>query len=196
MEEKVLKYIEKRSQWKEALTELRSMILVNDQLKEEIKWGAPVYTLDGKNVVGLVGVKSYVGLWFYMGVFLSDPDHLLERSSDKTKGLRKMMFHSIEEFREHKAQIGKYILEAIENQKAGKEIRPNRSKKLVISPELQAALSDDPDLNTAFDLLTPGKKREYAEHVESAKQTATKLRRIEKMAPLILTGKGLHDKYK
>lgn len=195
MEDKVLEYINKRSQWKDGLTELRSMIL-ETELEEEIKWGAPVYTLSGKNVVGLVGMKSYMGLWFYMGVFLSDPDHLLDRSSDKTKGLRKLMFHSIEEFREKKAQVRKYLLEAIENQKAGKEIRPNRSKKLVIPPELQAALSNNAALNAAFDQLTPGRKREYADHVASAKQSATKLRRIEKMTPLILAGKGLHDQYK
>lgn len=195
MGDKVSEYINKRSQWKDVLTELRSMIL-ETELEEEIKWGAPVYTLSSKNVVGLIGVKSYVGLWFYMGVFLNDPHHLLEQSSDKTKGLRKMMFTSFEDYQHKKSHIRAYLAEAIENQKAGKEIRPQRSKKLVIPPELQAALTDDPALKKAFDRLTPGRKREYAEHVESAKQTATKLRRIEKMAPLILTGKGLHDKYK
>lgn len=78
----------------------------------------------------------------------------------------------------------------------GKEIRPVRSKKLVIPTELQSVLDEDSDLNAAFDRLTPGKKREYAEYIDSAKQEPTKVRRIQKIIPLILDGKGLNDKYK
>lgn len=195
MEQKILEYIEKRSQWKDGLIEMRDIIR-ETEMEEEIKWGAPVYTLEGKNVVGLVGMKSYMGLWFYQGVFLSDPHGLLEQSSKDTRGLRKMVFTSIEDFQGKKVHIRSYLEEAIENQKAGKEIRPVRSKKLVIPTELQSVLDEDSDLNAAFDRLTPGKKREYAEYIDSAKQEPTKVRRIQKIIPLILDGKGLNDKYK
>src|SRR5690606_10532902 len=93
--------IEQNPQWEDGLRELRE-ILLDTGLNEEVKWGSPMYTLEGKNVVGLLGFKSYMGLWFHMGVFLEDSQKLLERSSDTTKSLRKMVFHSHEEFSKNK----------------------------------------------------------------------------------------------
>jgi uncharacterized protein YdeI (YjbR/CyaY-like superfamily) len=51
-------------------------------------------------------------------------------------------------------------------------------------------------LNKAFAALNPGKQSEYAEHIGSAKQEKTRVSRLEKAKPLILSGVGLHDKYK
>ena len=45
-------------------------------------------------------------------------------------------------------------------------------------------------------MLTPGKQREYAEYIQTAKQDATKQTRLEKITPMILKGVGLNDKYK
>jgi len=64
-----------QQQWRDELYELRKLI-VSTGLKEELKWGGPVYTHNGKNIVGLAGFKSYFGIWFYQGVFLKDPHHL------------------------------------------------------------------------------------------------------------------------
>ena len=48
--------------------------MTNDlNLEENVKWGTPVYSLNGKNVVGITAFKSYVGLWFFQGIFLKDP---------------------------------------------------------------------------------------------------------------------------
>lgn len=195
MEDKVVSYIEKRPQWKELLYSLRSLIQKTG-LEETIKWGAPVYTLEGKNVVGLIGVKSYAGLWFYGGVFLSDLHELLSQSSETTKGMRKMMFESVEDYESKRHLIPGYLQEAIQNQKEGKEIRPERNKTVNIPDELQTVFGWDILFKEAFEKLTPGRRREYAEHIESAKQETTRFRRIEKIRPMVLEGKGLHDKYK
>ncbi len=191
----VEEYIEKKPQWREALEEMRT-ILLDTELEEDVKWGAPMYTLDGKNIVGIMGFKSYTGLWFHMGALLKDPYNLLEQSEDTTQSLRKMMFHSMEEFNRHKKHIREYVLEAIDNQRAGKEIKFERIKELIIPSELQEALDSDPELKAAFERFTHGKKREFADHVSSAKQAATKQRRIEKVSGMILAGQGLHDKYR
>jgi uncharacterized protein YdeI (YjbR/CyaY-like superfamily) len=45
-------------------------------------------------------------------------------------------------------------------------------------------------------MLSPGKQRDYCEHIELAKQEKTKLARIEKIKPMLLKGIGLYDKYK
>ncbi|MEZ4982123.1 MAG: DUF1801 domain-containing protein [Saprospiraceae bacterium] len=46
--------------WKPILRQLRQVIL-STELEESVKWGMPVYTLNGKNVVGLGAHKSYAG---------------------------------------------------------------------------------------------------------------------------------------
>jgi len=129
-------------------------------------------------------------------VFLKDEKKLLVNAQEgKTKALRQMRFTSIDDI--DKNVVLAYIKEAIENQKLGKEIKPNRSKKETIIPnELKKELTKDAALNSSFNNLTPYKQREYCEHIDSAKREATKISRLEKIKPMILQGVGLHDKYK
>ncbi len=87
-------------------------------------------------------------------------------------------------------------MEAIENQKSGKEIKIERKKDFVLPEQLIAHLNQTPKLKLAFEALSPGKRKEYAQYVEEAKQEKTKLSRLEKITPLIEKGVGLHDKYK
>lgn len=188
-------YIGRNSHFGEALALLRS-IITKTELEETIKWSAPVYELNGKNVVGLGAFKQHFGVWFFNGVFLKDEQNLLINAQEnKTKALRQMRFDSIDDINE--AAVLAYVKEAIENQKLGKEIKPDRKTKAVVIPdELEAVFKSNTDLQIAFKALTPGKQREYCEHVSSAKREATKQSRIEKITPMILNGLGLYDKYK
>ncbi|GGI57228.1 YdeI/OmpD-associated family protein [Winogradskyella haliclonae] len=191
----VEEYIETNNHWQDALELLRGIVL-KTELNEAIKWSAPVYDLNGKNVLGLGAFKHHFCIWFFNGVFLKDEHKLLVNAQEgKTKGLRQMRFDKIEDV--NKDQVLAYVKEAIENQHAGKEIKVERKGKTVVIPEeLKAALNNDQDLQLAFEALTPGKQREYCEHIASAKREATKLSRLEKITPMILNGVGLHDKYK
>ena len=69
-------YIDKAEQWQPELTRLRE-ILNSTGLEETVKWGAPCYTHDGKNVVGIAGFKNYFGLWFHQGALLADAEGVL-----------------------------------------------------------------------------------------------------------------------
>lgn len=191
----VEEYIEINTHFEDELKILREIINTTE-LEETLKWSAPTYTLNGKNVVGLGAFKNHFGIWFFQGVFLKDEANLLINAQEnKTKALRQMRFESKTDI--NKSAVLKYIKEAIENQKLGKEIKPQRNTKAVIIPaELKKVFSANNDLNTAFKALTPGKQREYCEHISEAKRETTKLSRIEKITPMILNGKGLHDKYK
>jgi Domain of unknown function (DU1801). len=51
--EKVTKYIAKHSRWSKQLAQLRKVFQAT-KLKEEVKWGSPTYTLNGKLVAGMV----------------------------------------------------------------------------------------------------------------------------------------------
>lgn len=186
-------YIAKHSEWKDILEKLRS-ILTSTELDESIKWGAPIYSFKGKNVIGMAAFKHHVSLWFHHGVFLKDTESkLISADKEKTRGLRQWRFSSMEEIDEK--LIKKYTLESIENEKAGKRIKP-QIQKVKIPEELSNAMKFDKNLKSAYEKLTPGKQREYCSHIIEAKQEATRLRRLEKCIPLILAGKGLHDKYK
>jgi len=191
----VEEYIETNEKWSEELNLLRN-IINKTELNEAIKWSAPVYDLNGKNVVGLGAFKNHFGIWFFNGVFLKDEHNLLLNAQEgKTKALRQMRFESKNDI--NKDAVLAYVKEAIANQKAGKEIKADRSKKeTVIPPELQAELKKDNELNLCFNALTPGKQREYCDHIASAKREATKNNRLEKIKPMIIQGAGLHDKYK
>jgi len=191
----VEEYIETHEKFSDALTILRN-IINSTGLNEAIKWSAPVYDLNGKNVVGLGAFKNHFGVWFFNGVFLKDEHNLLVNAQEgKTKALRQMRFESINDI--NKDAVLAYVKEAIENQKAGKEIKPDRSKKETVIPqELKAVLERNTTLYKSFNVLSPSKQREYCEHIATAKREATKLSRLEKITPMILQGVGLHDKYK
>lgn len=189
-------YINKHEQWTEALTVLRELVH-STPLEETVKWGAPVYTLDGKNVVGLGAFKYYVGLWFYQGALLQDAQKkLINAQENKTKALRQWRLNSLQEIQEEATTIKAYLQEAIENQRQGKKIKPDRNKALLIPNELAAHLSGDAELKAHFEALSRGKQREYAEYIAEAKRDETKQKRLEKMTPMILAGIGLHDKYR
>lgn len=195
MESKVTAYIEKKSNWKESLEVLRE-IMLSLPVEETIKWGAPTYTFKGKNIVGMAAFKNYSGLWFFQGALLKDTHKVLMNAQEgKTKAMLQWRFSSIEEI--NPELIKEYVLEAIENQKQGKEIKPQRNKKPLIIPELlQKELDSNSALKGSFESFTLSKKREYADYISEAKREATKQSRLEKIIPMILEGKGLHDKYK
>ena len=119
--EKVEEYLEKKKKWSKELSLLRG-VLQKTELVEDYKWGVPTYTINGKNVVGMAAFKSYVGLWFFQGVFLKDEKNvLINAQENKTKGLRQWRFNSVDEM--DTDLILNYLKEAIENQNDGKTWR-------------------------------------------------------------------------
>lgn len=191
-------YIKKHEQWSALFNKAREILLAAN-LEETIKWGTPTYTLDGKNLIGMAGFKNHCALWFHNGVFLKDPNKLLVNAQEgTTRGLRQWRFGPEDKL--PVTALRSFIKEAIANQRAGKQIKPKKpatkATKLSLPAELQAALAKSARLSKAFSSLTPGKQKEYAQHIGSAKQEKTRLSRLEKAKPLILAGAGLHDKYK
>ncbi|MEZ6062900.1 MAG: YdeI/OmpD-associated family protein [Planctomycetaceae bacterium] len=187
-------YIAGETQWQKELMQLRK-ILNGTELEETLKWGAPCYTWRGKNLVGIGSFKSYCGLWFFQGALLSDPDGVLITSDDNpAKAMRQWRFQSAKDIRSR--SIRAYVREAVALQEKGQEIKPNRNKSIEIPRELKAALSADRRAAAAFENLTKGRQREYADYIAGAKRQETKTQRLAKIVPLILAGTGLNDKYR
>jgi uncharacterized protein YdeI (YjbR/CyaY-like superfamily) len=191
--EETTKTWDKVNNWSEELELLRS-IINKTELAETIKWGGPVFTVNGKNVLGIGGFKNYFTIWFFNGALLKDDQKMLVNAQEGvTKALRQWRFNSKAEVNEK--LILRYISEAIENEKLGKSIKPSK-KEPIVSPLFLNALADDQDLQKAFDQFTPYKQYEFLEYIESAKREETKLARIEKTIPMIKDGVGLNDKYR
>jgi len=170
-------------------------LLNNTELVETIKWGAPAYTINGKNVVGLGSFKSYTGLWFFQGALLKDRKNVLVSATDgQTRALRQWRFQSAEEI--DPDLVLKYVQEAIENQKQNKAVKADRDKPIVIPDELNQAFRDNPNLKASFQAFTRGKKREFADYISEAKQEKTRQARLQKIIPLIQQNIGLNDKYR
>jgi len=186
-------YILNVAEGREILIVLRELIL-STALIETVKWGIPVYTINDKNVVGMAAFKSYVGLWFYNGSFLKDEAGVLINASEGvTKALRQWRFTSVDEIND--TLVVNYLNEAIENQKQGKELKPDRSKPVIIPDELKEVFNEDKELETLFNQFTTGRQREFADFISTAKQAETRKSRIQRIIPLILEKKGLNDKY-
>ena len=188
-------YFEKEHPYQEGIKLLREIVL-STELEETVKWGAPVYTIGNKNVLGIMAFKGHYGLWFFNGVFLSDPENVLENAQEgKTKAMRHWKFTSLDGL--DKTLIREYIQEAIENQKRGLTVKPERKSSDVIMPDLlKNALSGKQGLMAKFEGLSPYKQREYCEYIDTAKQEKTKLSRLEKILPMIAEGIGMNDKYR
>ncbi len=194
-EEKLSRFFSKETPWKSQIAQLRAL-LISSELTEDWKWNYPTYTLEGKNVIAISSFKDHYGLWFFQGVFLKDTHSLLRNAQEgKTKAMRSLSLTADDPF--NLGIIEHYVNEAIQNSKDGKEIKASRAVKKVVLPiMLKNALYNDSDLKNHFDALSIGKRGEYATYIDSAKQEATKQRRLEKSIDLILQGKGLNDKYK
>ena len=170
-------------------------IICSTELVETIKWGSPVYTINEKNVVGIASFKTYVGLWFFQGALLKDEEKvLINAQTHVTKALRQWRFSTVDEIDDK--LILKYLHEAIQNQKQGKELKPDRNKPVIIPDELIEIFRADKELEDCFNRFTKGRQREFAEFVSSAKQAETRNARIQKIIPLILDNIGLNDKYR
>lgn len=179
--------------WEEELLFLKS-IIDKTELVETIKWGGPIYVYNKRNVIGIGGFKNYFAIWFLNGVFLKDEKkRLINAQEDKTKSMRQWRFTSKEEVNEK--EVLEYILEAIENEKQGKIIKPSK-KEAIVSELFQKELDQNSALAEAFLKFSPYKQYEFLEYIESAKQEKTKLSRIEKVIPMILDNIGLNDKYR
>lgn len=184
---------DKVNNWEEELLFLKS-IIDKTELTETIKWGGPIYVYNKKNVIGIGGFKNYFAIWFLNGVFLKDEKkRLINAQEDKTKSMRQWRFTSKEEVNEK--EVLEYILEAIENEKQGKVIKPAK-KEAIFSELLEKEMKQNPALSEAFHKFSPYKQYEFLEYIETAKQEKTKLSRIEKVIPMILGNVGLNDKYR
>ena len=185
-------FISKAKKWKEELQLLRSIIL-NSELKEELKWGKPCYCFNNKNVLIIAPFKDYCGLLFFNGALLKDNKKLLVKAGKHSQAGRLIQFKDKNEIEKLSKVISSYIKEAIEIEKAGTKFKPEATAEKIEIEELQEYKKTNPAFKKAFEALTPGRQRGYLIYFSGAKQSATRIDRINKYSDKIISGKGLND---
>lgn len=191
--EKVDRYIDKITSWKDETILLRAICL-ECGLDEDFKWMHPCYTFQGKNIVLIHGFKKYCALLFHKGALLKDIENILVQQTENVQSARQIRFTDKGQINDLKTVIKAYIFEAIEVEKTGLEVKMKKTSEYEISRELEQEFENDSDFKTAFYNLTPGRQRGYLLHFSDAKQSKTRVSRIEKARPKIFDGKGHNER--
>ncbi|MGX9985621.1 YdeI/OmpD-associated family protein [Soonwooa purpurea] len=189
---KVDAYLTKKSAWHNEITALRELILEFD-VEEDFKWYQPCYKVNAKNVIIVGPFKDFCVLSFFKGVLLKDPKQLLVQMGENSQSSRVIKITGLEQIETLKSDLKNLIAEAIQNEKEGKKVTLKKTEDYDVPEELTAMFAEYPDLKTAFEKLTPGRQRGYLLHFSAAKQTATRLARIERYIPKIMEGKGYQE---
>ncbi|CAM4061486.1 YdeI/OmpD-associated family protein [Saccharibacillus endophyticus] len=190
---KVDAFMERSEQWKAEFVKLRSLALASGAV-EELKWGQPCYTIEGRNVFLIHGFKEYCAILFMKGALMQDDEGLLVQQTQKVQAARQLRFASADEIEAKCEQIAAYLSDAIEVEKAGLKVEMKPVEQYSAPQELEERFESDPILKEAFEALTPGRQRAYLMHFIEPKQSKTREARIDKHAPRILEGKGLTDR--
>ncbi|MFN5705486.1 MAG: YdeI/OmpD-associated family protein [bacterium] len=178
--------------FREELQLLRS-ILLDSELTEDCKWGVPCYTVNNKNVILLSAFKEFCSISFLKGALFKDPDQLLIKPGENSQSARYLKFQSTNQITKIRKQIKALIKESIEIEKSGKKLEPKEKAELVFPEELLNIFKTNKEFKNAFFALTPGRQRGYNMFFTAAKQSATKVNRINKCMPDIFKGKGLNE---
>jgi|SRR5579863_4543427 uncharacterized protein YdeI (YjbR/CyaY-like superfamily) len=178
--------------WQKETDKLRSIALDCD-LTEALKWGKPCFTFMKKNVAIVIPLKESCAFSFFKGALLKDPKRILERIGEHTQAARWIKFTSPREITSLRSTLSDYLYEAIALEESGKKVELKKPSEFSIPGELQSRLNNDSILRTAFEALTPGRRKSYIFHISSAKLAQTRATRAEKCVPMILSGRGFNE---
>src|SRR5579872_7349291 len=177
--------------WQKEADKLRKIALDCD-LTEEIKWGKPCFTYQGRNVAIVIPLKDACALSFFKGALLKDPKRILQKIGQVQAG-RWIKFTSLKEITAMQSILRNYIYEAIGVEESGKKVTLKKASEYAVPEELQARLDTAPELRAAFEALTPGRRKSYIFHISGAKQVKTRAARAKRCVPMILSGHGFNE---
>lgn len=193
--------------WAQELALLRSWCL-QAGLKEECKWGVPVYTLNGRMVVMVSALKESCVLSFLnAGDRLEDPKGLLVLAGPHSVRDRVIRWTSLADLaaeeeavmdliRRHASDFSvRKAAGSAGSAGAGQAVSAGAGQAGVPAypQELKDLMAQRPDFAAAFEALTPGRRRGYLIFLTGAAQSSTRARRAASIIPKVLAGKGLQE---
>jgi len=174
--------------WIDGLNALRRICL-DMGLQETVKWGHPGYTHAGRNIALFAAFRGDFRLHFMNPGLVSDTQGVLERQGPNTQTPGMIRFTSVARVAEMEPVIRAYLRQLMDHAEEGTK-PPKTQRDIDMPDELTEALDADPELAEAFHALTPGRQKSYMFNLNQARQSATRVARIEKFREMIIAGKG------
>lgn len=178
--------------WIDGLNDLRR-ICRDMGLEETVKWAHPTYMHAGRNIAIFGAFKSDFRLSFLNPSLLKDTEGVLERQGPNSQTPGIIRFTNVAQVGAMEPVIQSYLRQLMVHAEAGTK-PPKVEREIDMPDELTQALDADPELAEAFDALTPGRQKSYMFNLNQAKQSATRVARIERFREKILAGKGAMER--
>jgi uncharacterized protein YdeI (YjbR/CyaY-like superfamily) len=174
--------------WIDDLNALRRICL-DMGLEETVKWAHPCYMHAGRNIALFGAFQTDFRLNFMNAGLLKDTAGVLEPNGPNSQTPSMIRFTALGQVGELEPVIRSYLRQLMDHAEAGTRA-PKVERELDLPDELVEALDSDPELAEAFQALTPGRQRSYMFALNQAKQSATRVARVEKFRDRIIAGKG------
>ncbi len=178
--------------WIDGLNHLRRICL-DLGLEETVKWAHPCYMHAGRNIAIFGAFQTDFRLSFMNPRLLKDTDGVLEPQGPNSQTPSMIRFTAVGQVGEIEPAIRAYLRQLMEHAEAGTKA-PKAEREIDMPDELVEALDADPELAEAFQALTPGRQKSYMFNLNQAKQSATRVARIEKFRGHIIAGKGAMER--
>jgi uncharacterized protein YdeI (YjbR/CyaY-like superfamily) len=163
--------------WIEGLNHLRRICL-DLGLEETVKWAHPCYMHARRNIAILGAFRTDFRLSFLNPGLLEDTEGVLEPQGPNSQTPSMIRFTDVRRVGEMEPVIRAYLRRLMDHARAGTK-PPRAAREIDMPEELTEALGADPELAEAFHALTPGRQRSYMFTLNQAKQSATRVARIE-----------------
>jgi uncharacterized protein YdeI (YjbR/CyaY-like superfamily) len=179
--------------WIDGLNKLRR-ICSDMGLEETVKWAHPCYMHAGRNIALFGAFRTDFRLTFLNAGLLKDPEGMLEPQGPNSRTPGMIRFTANAQVDQMEPVIRAYLRQLMDHAEAGTEPPKPPVLEFDMPDELTDALDADPELAEAFQALTPGRQKSYLFALNQAKQSATRVARIEKFRGHILAGKGAMER--
>jgi uncharacterized protein YdeI (YjbR/CyaY-like superfamily) len=160
-------------------------------IEEEMKWGAPAFTLDGKILLMMAAFKQHAALNFWRGQEIGD-------KQPKAGAMGQFgRLTSVGDLPSD-AEFDALVRQAAALSAAGPAPRKTKHAPKpapAMHPDFAAALAKSPKAKAALDGFPPSAQRDYLEWIGEAKQDATRAKRIATAVEWLEQGKRRNWKY-
>jgi uncharacterized protein YdeI (YjbR/CyaY-like superfamily) len=181
---------------KPILTRLRTLFhRACTEITEALKWGHPAFEHCGI-VGGMAAFKQHVRLGFWKGSLLRDPKRVFRGSDGHGAGV--LIVTDASQLPPEEALLD-YIRQAVELNSSGTKVPraapTGKAVRLAVPEDLTAALRKNKRARAGFDALSTTHRNEYVEWLVTAKQNATRRKRLLTAIEWLSEGKPRHWKY-
>ncbi len=195
-QEQINSYIAEQPEWqRRTLVRLRQLIhAAGHNIEEAWRWNMPHYDLGGL-MIGTIGLKQAVCVWFHKGALMKDVQHLFDKpEKDQAKGMRKYRIKEGDAIDE-KVFLD-LVKQAVKVNLSGAKLtdaQPRR-KAPPLPEELEAVLHRDEEAWARWEALSASHRREYVEWITDASKEEIRKRRVAEAYQRIREGRVRDDK--